>query len=94
MLAKAIELVLAGGTFFPPDAMLPVAAAPPEVGDDGLSARQAEIMRLVAMGKANKQICAELGVSENTIKVHLTAIFKKLKVRNRTEAALKITSSR
>ncbi len=42
----------------------------------------------VCQGKANKQIATELGLSEKTVKAHVTAIFKVLGVANRTQAAL------
>ena len=53
-----------------------------------LSDRQAEVLRLVAAGRQNKHIARELGISEKTVKTHLTAIFQALGVTDRTQAAL------
>jgi DNA-binding NarL/FixJ family response regulator len=56
------------------------------VVDEALTEREIAILRLVAIGKANKQIGAELGLSEETIKGHLKNIFSKLDVADRTHA--------
>jgi two-component system, NarL family, response regulator len=53
-----------------------------------LTARELHILRLVAGGKANKEIAYELGLSEGTVKSHINAITSKLGVNSRTEAAL------
>ncbi|WP_194757477.1 LuxR C-terminal-related transcriptional regulator [Aliidiomarina indica] len=53
-----------------------------------LSPRQREIMQLLAQGLSNKEIANILGITEGTIRVHLSAIFKAIKVSNRTEATL------
>jgi DNA-binding NarL/FixJ family response regulator len=54
--------------------------------DDGLSEREVTVLQLVAVGKANKQIAWELGISEETVKGYLKAIFTKLNVSDRTHA--------
>ena len=54
----------------------------------GLTARQMEVLRLLAVGKPNKVIARELALSEGTVKIHLSAIFRVLDVNNRTEAVL------
>lgn len=54
--------------------------------DEPLSEREVAILRLVSIGKANKQVAAELGVSEETVKGHLKSIFSKLNVADRTHA--------
>ncbi len=51
-----------------------------------LTPRQIEVLRLIAEGKSNKQIAYELGLSEGTVKLHVTAILKVLNVYNRTGA--------
>ena len=56
------------------------------VVDEALTEREIAILRLVAIGKANKQVGAELGLSEETIKGHLKNIFSKLDVSDRTHA--------
>lgn len=53
-----------------------------------LTARQCEVIELVAKGAPNKVISAELEISAGTVKQHLSNIFSTLKVRNRTQAAL------
>jgi DNA-binding NarL/FixJ family response regulator len=54
--------------------------------DDPLTEREAAVLQLVAVGKANKQVAWELGVSEETVKAHLKVIFAKLDVADRTHA--------
>lgn len=49
----------------------------------GLTDREMEIVRLVATGRKNKEVAAELGISERTVKTHLTNVFQKLGVRDR-----------
>jgi DNA-binding NarL/FixJ family response regulator len=56
--------------------------------DKALSAREREVLRLVAQGLANKQIARRLGISERTVKAHLTNVFSALGVSDRTQAAL------
>ncbi|MDC8016047.1 helix-turn-helix transcriptional regulator [Tahibacter soli] len=60
---------------------------PPAIADAGpLSARQRQILALLAAGRTNKEIARELVVSENTIKTHLANLYAKLGVGRRTEA--------
>src|SRR4029077_5786382 len=56
--------------------------------DQQLSAREEEVLRLVAAGLANKQIARRLGIAERTVKAHLTNIFTRIDVTDRTQAAL------
>ncbi|OCP34921.1 helix-turn-helix transcriptional regulator [Ensifer sp. LC163] len=58
-----------------------------EAGLDGLTTREVQILDLICMGTQNKVIAARLGLSENTVKVHVRNIYQKMNVRNRTEAA-------
>jgi DNA-binding NarL/FixJ family response regulator len=53
-----------------------------------LTEREAEVLRLLARGRANKQISAELFIEEKTVKAHVSSILRKLGVRSRTQAAL------
>ena len=55
---------------------------------DDLTERERQILELVAGGDSNKEIAADLGLSEKTVKHHMTNILQKLQVRNRVEAAL------
>jgi DNA-binding NarL/FixJ family response regulator len=54
--------------------------------DDNLSEREAAVLRLVAIGKANKEIARAMSLSEETVKAHLKSIFTKLDVSDRTHA--------
>ena len=56
--------------------------------DQQLSSRETEVLRLVATGMANKQIARRLGIAERTVKAHLTNIFTRIDVTDRTQAAL------
>ena len=64
------------------------AQSAPREGDGypALSEREIEVLGLLAQGKANKQIAAMLGISEHTVKFHVSSIFTKLNVTNRAEA--------
>jgi DNA-binding NarL/FixJ family response regulator len=53
-----------------------------------LTDREAEVLRLIALGKANKEIARELGVGEQTVKSHVSSVLSKLGVQSRTQAAL------
>lgn len=53
----------------------------------GLTSRECQVLRLVAAGRTNRQIAAELVVSEHTVARHLSKIFAKLDVSSRTAAA-------
>ena len=55
-----------------------------------LTERQLEVLTLLSEGQPNKQIGRNLGISEGTVKIHLAAIFRALKVRNRTEAVVAV----
>jgi len=58
------------------------------VAGDQLTPRQREVLTRLRDGKSNKQIAHELGLTEGTVKVHVTAILRHLGVRNRTQAAI------
>lgn len=58
------------------------------VNDPGLTDRETEVLRLVGQGASNREIAASLFISEKTAKNHLTHIFEKLGVSDRTQAAL------
>jgi DNA-binding NarL/FixJ family response regulator len=66
-------------------ALLPSRTAAPGAG---LSAREREVLDLVALGLANKQIARRLGITERTVKVHLGSVFRRIGVTDRTSAAL------
>lgn len=52
-----------------------------------LTPREQEVLALIAQGLCNKDICQRLGIISRTVEKHLTSIFRKLDVINRTEAA-------
>ena len=87
-LLDAVRYVLDGGVYLPTD-------VPGDAGSDGvhiehgalgLTARQTDVLKLLVQGKPNKLICRDLTLSEGTVKVHVSAILKALRVRSRTEA--------
>jgi DNA-binding NarL/FixJ family response regulator len=92
-MAQAITAILGGERWLPPHA-----AGLPEAADDpdaqlarrfaSLSPQQMRILALIVEGKLNKQIAGELNLAEQTIKIHVSAIFKKLGVATRTQAAV------
>ena len=51
-----------------------------------LTAREVEVLRLVALGQGNKEVAARLNVSEHTVKFHVSSVLAKLGARRRTEA--------
>lgn len=83
-LITAIRSVNAGGQYLPPSLAALLAAEPPR---PNLSARELEVLRLVVQGLQNKQIAWELGISEETAKIHMKSILKKLGATDRTQAA-------
>jgi DNA-binding CsgD family transcriptional regulator len=73
----------------PPDRSNPVATpAPGGVDDSPLTGREMQVLRLVAAGKSNKETAHSLNISDQTVKNHLSHIFVKLSVSDRTSAAL------
>jgi two-component system, NarL family, response regulator len=83
LILQAIRSVAAGNRFLPPELARRLADRNASVG---LSHRETEILRLVAKGKGNKEIAAELGLSGNTVKSHIAHIFAKLNAPDRTRA--------
>jgi DNA-binding NarL/FixJ family response regulator len=81
----ALRAVLAGEPRFPAD--VPAAGRPARAAA-GLSARQTDVLRLIALGRSNKEIAEALGITPGTVKLHIHAILKATGARNRTEAAL------
>ena len=92
-MGAAIRAVLDGGSWFPP------MAAERSEADAALAAKLAQltpqqfrVLLCLADGLLNKQIAHELGLAENTVKVHVTAILKKLECYSRTQAAVLVKS--
>jgi DNA-binding NarL/FixJ family response regulator len=100
----AFQLIFDGSVYVPPQ-ILPQQAdasqpAPGATRDSrsmitpteaGLSERQLDVLALMMQGKSNKVICRNLDLAEPTIKNHVTAILRALKVSNRTEAVIAVT---
>lgn len=105
ILRNALRLALVGEPYIPADAIRdpddrsrvgqPDATTRPKPllheapGLAALTPRQRDVLGLLIKGLPNKLICRELGLSPNTVKTHLTAIFGALAARNRTEAVIK-----
>jgi DNA-binding NarL/FixJ family response regulator len=92
-IGAAIHAVLEGDTWLPPGVATQAAALDPE--EEALAARIAEltpqqyrVLTLVCNGLLNKQIAFDLGVSEATVKAHMTAILRKLGAHSRTQVVL------
>ncbi|GHD10815.1 helix-turn-helix transcriptional regulator [Zhihengliuella salsuginis] len=82
----SVKRVAAWGTEL--DVRLPIDASRTEAVDEwDLAPREREVLRLVVHGKKNRQIAQELFISENTVKFHLTQIYRKLGVGSRSAAA-------
>ncbi|TCP58416.1 LuxR family two component transcriptional regulator [Rhodovulum bhavnagarense] len=88
-LINAVRFMCAGETYLPANFMSRAGRDEPsnEIRDK-LLPREYEVLRHLAQGMTNKEIARLLGVSEATIKVHVKAVFRKLSVQNRTQAAL------
>jgi two-component system nitrate/nitrite response regulator NarL len=96
---QALQQVLCGGVYLPATMTDGLAAADVETGPypqvpaqapeaGSLTVRQIEVLGNLCQGKGNKEIAADFGLSEKTVKTHLSAIFKVLRVVNRTQAVL------
>jgi DNA-binding NarL/FixJ family response regulator len=97
VMLNAIRLVQAGGKYLPSEILSASAAGGivrraskdgPSVDTLGLTVRQMDVLRLIAGGASNKVICRELDLAERTVKAHITAVFRALKVSSRTQAAI------
>jgi len=88
-LSRAIKAAAEGRVHLAPEAaarLMREVRAPES--PEALTGREAEVLRLLARGKANKQIASSLYVSEKTVKAHVSSILMKLGVQSRTQAAL------
>ena len=82
-LFQCIREVHAGRTFMPPAIACKLAE---RINAEVLTPRELEVLRLVAEGKPNKLIGADLAIAEVTVKSHVQSVFRKLNVLSRTEA--------
>jgi len=102
VMLSAFNLIFSGGVYIPPEilnrrepATAPRAApalSKAGAADLGLTERQIEVLALMMQGKSNKAISRALDLAEPTVKIHVSAILKALKVANRTEAVIAATA--
>lgn len=95
LIADAIQAVLNGDVWLPEGVQGQIDRASPETCDFSeklatLTPQQFRVLGMLMEGLLNKQIAYELSVSEATIKAHITAVFRKLGVRNRTQAVIAV----
>jgi DNA-binding NarL/FixJ family response regulator len=88
-IVHALRLILSGGTYFPASALAErqEPTVRPAIGTGDLTAREREILAMIAVGATNKHIARVLNLTEITVKTHLRNIFRKIDVQNRTQAA-------
>ena len=104
LIISAINLVLAGGMYIPPEILQMSMKTSPEsvklllndlnsteksTDNHGVTPRQMEVLNCMAEGLSNKQIAYKLGLSEGTVKIHITLLMRTLEVTNRTAAVRK-----
>ena len=88
-LVRAVQAAAEGGAPLDPKAARAVLNARTSPSPaDGLSEREREVLVMVAEGLPNKLIARRLSISEKTVKAHLTSIFRRIGVSDRTQAAL------
>jgi two-component system, NarL family, response regulator len=84
-LISALRRVHAGGRFLPP----PVSRAlNSRIPNSELSAREREVLELIVRGRSNKEIATDLGITESTVKCHVSVILMRLNVADRTQAVV------
>jgi DNA-binding NarL/FixJ family response regulator len=82
-LIEAIRALAAGRRYFPAEIATELAN---HIGKDVLTPREIQVLQRLAAGLANKQVASELGVSEDTVKGHVSSVMEKLGASNRTHA--------
>ena len=87
-LAAAIRAVHAGHVLLHPDVARLLADGQARHADVHLTARERDVLAAITRGRANREIARQLGLSEKTVKTHVSAILTKLGVQDRTQAAL------
>lgn len=87
---RAIQMILDGHIFVPPSLASPVPPPTPAPliagGRTDLTTRQLDVLRLISTGMSNKEIARTLRLTEGTVKVHVNAVFRALRVKNRVRA--------
>ncbi len=91
-LSRAIETVYAGDTIMSPEVARKMLLAFEEVDEEpeapNLSSRELDVLRTIAHGRSNKQVATDLGISDKTVRNHVSNIYKKLHIYDRTQAVL------
>jgi len=88
-LCRAIKAAAAGQVQLSPQAAARlIQEVPVPQSPEKLTERETDVLRLLALGQANKEIALELGIGEKTVKTHVSSILSKLGVPSRTQAAL------
>jgi len=90
-LVSALHRVMKGRAYIPPEAYAQRRDAQTEAAPELFTGRQTDILRLVSLGYSNLQIAQKLGISVETVKQHLSAIFARLGVSKRQHAVLGAT---
>ncbi len=85
MLVNAVKKVHEGGRYLPPTMSQALASRMP---DSNLSGRECEVLDLLAQGKTNRQIADDLGITEATVKCHVSVILARLHASDRTQAVV------
>ncbi|HLK32805.1 MAG TPA: response regulator transcription factor [Terriglobales bacterium] len=90
-IAAAVQAVAAGLAVLEPESLLALLRPPLETvelepGEEELTPRETEVLRMMTEGLSNREIASALGISEHTVKFHITSIFGKLGTSSRTEA--------
>lgn len=88
VILSALRLVLAGGVYTPPGLLNGQNAMVSKSQLSALTPRQREVLALLGQGKSNKEIGNAMGLSEATVKQHVSAILKTLHVANRMQAVI------
>ncbi|HEX2283104.1 MAG TPA: response regulator transcription factor [Thermomicrobiales bacterium] len=93
-IVESIETAIAGrGVYLHPMAAEIMFRRPPDIPSETLTARERDVLLLIAEGATNDEIAASLFITEKTVKTHLSGVFRKLDVTNRTQAATKALRS-
>ncbi len=91
-LSRAIETVYAGDTIMAPEVARKMLLAFEEIDEEpeapDLSSRELDVLRAISRGKGNKQVATDLGISDKTVRNHVSNIYKKLHIYDRTQAVL------
>lgn len=89
VLVSAIQFVIGGGIYIPPEALRMSAVAPEAkqaAEQPPFTSRQMDVFRLLVKGMSNKDICRQLDIAEPTVKIHVRGILRALNVATRSEA--------